>query len=53
VVSLLLEDVSAPVVHKVGGIAPKGAILRGKGMKKSKRAVEEQNNTKWAKWLNH
>ena len=37
---------SRPVVLKVGGIAPKGAILKGRGAKKLKGVVGGQNNTK-------
>jgi len=42
-----------PVVLKVGGIAPLGAILRGKGVNKTKRAIGGKNNTKGKKTLNH
>jgi len=41
------------VVLKVGGIAPLGVILLGKGAQKTKGAIGEQNNTKGAKTLNH
>jgi len=44
---------STPVVLKVGVIAPLGAILMGKGAKKTKEAIEGRNNTKEAKILNH
>jgi len=37
------------VALKVGGIAPLGAILRVKGAKKLKWAIEGQNNTKGRK----
>jgi len=40
------------VVLKVGGIAPLGAILRGKGTKKTKGVIGERNNTEGAKMLN-
>jgi len=38
---------------KVGGIAPLGAILMGKGAKKTKGAIGGRNNTKGAKMLHH
>jgi len=41
------------VFLKVGVIAPLGAILNGKGTKKSKGAIGGRNNTKGAKILNH
>jgi len=41
------------VFLKVGGIAPLGAILMGKGAKKSKGAIGGRKNTKGAKMLNH
>jgi len=37
----------------VGEIAPLGAILLGKGAKKTKGAIGARNNTKGAKMLNH
>jgi len=40
------------VFLKVGRITPLRAILRGKGVKKTKVAVEGQNNSKGAKMLN-
>jgi len=36
----------------VGGIAPLGAILMGKGAQKAKWAIGERKNTKRAKVLN-
>jgi len=42
----LLKISSSPVFFKVGGIAPLGAILMGKGAKKTKGAIGERNNTK-------
>ena len=44
---------SNPVFLKVGGIAPLGAILNGKGANKTKGAIGGRNNTKGAKMLNH
>jgi len=44
---------SSSVFHRVGGIAPSGAILRGKGAKKAKGTIGGQNNTNGAKMLNH
>jgi len=40
------------VFLKVGGIAPLGAILMGKGAKKSKGAIGGRKNTKGMKMLN-
>jgi len=45
-VLVFCEGVFSSVVLKVGGIAPKGAILRGKGAKKTKGATGGQNTTK-------
>jgi len=42
-----------PVFLKVGGIAPLGAILNGKGAKQTKEATGGRNNIKGAKMLNH
>jgi len=36
----------------VGGIAPLGAILMGKGAKKAKRTIQGRKNTKGEKVLN-
>jgi len=41
------------VFLKVGGIAPLGAILNGKGAKKPKGATGGRNNINGAKMLNH
>jgi len=41
------------VFLKVGGIDPLGAILMGKGAKKAKGAIGDQNNIKGAKMLHH
>jgi len=41
------------VFLKVGGIAPLGVVLKGKGAKKIKWAIGGQNNTKGAKKPNH
>jgi len=41
------------VFLKVGGIAPLGAILRGKGAEKIKGAIGGKNNAKGAKMLNY
>jgi len=37
--SFLAESLSKPVVLKMGGIAPLGAILMGKGAKETKGAI--------------
>jgi len=41
------------VVLKLSGITPLGAIVMGKGAKKTKGAIGGRNNTKRAKMLNH
>jgi len=41
------------VFLKVGGIAPLGTILMGKGAKNSKGALGGRKNAKGAKMLNH
>jgi len=44
---------SKTVFLKVGGIAPLGAILMGKGAKTPKGPIGERKNIKGAKMLNH
>ena len=44
---------SGSVFLKVGGIAPLGAIWKGKGAKKTKGAVGGRSNTKGAKMRNY
>jgi len=41
------------VFLKVGGIAPWGAILMGKGAKKTKEVIGGRKNTNEAKMLSH
>jgi len=44
--SFLAESLSNPVVLKVGGIAPLGAILMGKGAQKTNGGETTQTGTK-------
>jgi len=48
-----LSVCSGAAFLKVGGIAPLGAILNGKGAKTPKEATGGRNNIKRAKMLNH
>jgi len=42
-----------PVILKVGGIAPLGAILNGKWAKKSKGSIGGETTQRGSKILNH
>jgi len=51
--SFLAESLSNPVVLKVGGIAPLGSILMGKGAKKTKGVIGGGTTQAGTKTLDH
>jgi len=52
-----MQAIGTRTIHtmdfKAGGIAPFGAILRGKGANKTNRPIGGQKNTEGSKTLNH